>query len=221
MAERPSVPKRLFEMARANLSSLFEGGDRKLADYSDEEIAAELQRREERRLREEEERRVREREELEARRRAAARRSAEAAERERTKTSAPRTAPRSGSATSSSSARSSAATSTASSTAGRAGASSARPGARSTSNTSNKREYTPPPKPGSGLDARRLREIYATLEVQQGATYEEIKSSYRRLMRKYHPDLHLDDPKKHKAATTLTMQLTEAYRQIEVHLKKK
>ena len=217
MAERPSVPKRLFEMARANLSSLFEGGDRKLADYSDEEIAAELQRREERRLREEEERRVREREELEARRRAAARRSAEAAERERTKTSAPRTAPRSGSATSSSSARSS----TASSTAGRAGVGGARPGARSTSSSNSKREYTPPPKPGSGLDARRLREIYATLEVQQGATFEEIKSSYRRLMRKYHPDLHLDDPKKHKAATTLTMQLTEAYRQIEVHLKKK
>ena len=197
MAERPSVPKRLYEMARANLSSLFEVADRALADFSDEEIALELKRREEKKLREEDERRALEREELEAKRRAAARRSAEAEQ----KASAPR--PRTSTRTSTSGARVGTSTKNARTA------------------QSQKKEYAPPPKPGSGLDAKRLREIYATLEIPPRATFDEIKSSYRRLMRKYHPDLHLSDPKKHKAATALTMQLTLAYREIEGHLHKK
>lgn len=206
--ERPSVPKRLFETVKEGLSSLFE--DRALAEFSDDEIAAELKRREEKKAREDDERRAREREELEALRRAAARRTAEAEERAKErgagKTSPPRSSTSSSSSsTSSSSARGSSARSSA--------------GARSSSQ-SQRKEYTPPPKPGSGLDAKRLREIYATLEVKPGATFDEVKSSYRRLMRKYHPDLHINDPKKHKAATALTMQLTEAYRQLEMHLKK-
>ena len=40
-------------------------------------------------------------------------------------------------------------------------------------------------------------------------------------MRKYHPDLHGQTPQKQKAATELTMQVTQAYNELEVHLTKK
>jgi DnaJ-class molecular chaperone len=69
--------------------------------------------------------------------------------------------------------------------------------------------------PGS---ERRLRELYAQLETPYGAPFEEVKKSFRRLMRKYHPDLHVGNPVKHKTATQLTMSLTQAYNELEVHL---
>ncbi|BEG56721.1 hypothetical protein NHP21005_04090 [Helicobacter sp. NHP21005] len=34
------------------------------------------------------------------------------------------------------------------------------------------------------------KSLYSTLEVAEGASQEEIKKSYRRLARKYHPDLN-------------------------------
>ncbi len=34
------------------------------------------------------------------------------------------------------------------------------------------------------------KSLYSTLEVSEGASNEEIKKSYRRLARKYHPDLN-------------------------------
>ena len=37
-------------------------------------------------------------------------------------------------------------------------------------------------------------------------------------MRKYHPDLHAGNPQKHKTATQLTMSLTQAYNELELHL---
>ncbi len=198
MADRPSVPKQLFEKVKANLSSLFEGGDRALKEFSDDELAEELQRREAKKLREEDERRAAEREELEAKRRAAARRSAEVEKREKDKTR-----PSSGptrTTTSSTSARSS---------------------SSSRFSSSAGKQSAPPPRSPAAIAARKLQESYATLEVPMNAPFDEVKSAYRRLMRKYHPDLHLADPKKHKAATAVSMQLTDAYKLIEAHLKKK
>ena len=77
-----------------------------------------------------------------------------------------------------------------------------------------KKKAPPPPFVGD----KRLRELYAQLEVPYGASFEEVKSSFRRLMRKYHPDLHAGNPQKHKTATQLTMSLTQAYNELEVHL---
>jgi DnaJ-domain-containing protein 1 len=65
---------------------------------------------------------------------------------------------------------------------------------------------------------RRLRELYSQLEVPYGAPFDEVKRSFRRLMRKYHPDLHAGNPAKQKTATQLTMSLTQAYNELEVHL---
>ena len=37
-------------------------------------------------------------------------------------------------------------------------------------------------------------------------------------MKRYHPDLHSQDPDKRKVADELTARLTEAYRQLEAEL---
>jgi DnaJ-domain-containing protein 1 len=85
------------------------------------------------------------------------------------------------------------------------------------SSTSGQQQKRQAP-PSSTLPERRLRELYAQLEVPYGASFDEVKKSFRRLMRKYHPDLHLSNPQKHKTATQLTMSLTQAYNELEMHL---
>jgi len=77
-----------------------------------------------------------------------------------------------------------------------------------------KREARRPP-PSTPSRDKRLRDLYAQLETPYGASLDEVKKSFRRLMRKYHPDLHVKDPKKHKAATQLTMELTSAMSELE------
>jgi len=79
------------------------------------------------------------------------------------------------------------------------------------------RSSSPPPS-APPLPERKLRELYAQLEVPYGAPFDEVKKSFRRLMRKYHPDLHIGNPLKHKTATQLTMALTQAYNELELHL---
>ncbi|HXU70337.1 MAG TPA: J domain-containing protein [Polyangia bacterium] len=90
-----------------------------------------------------------------------------------------------------------------------------------------KRTTAPPPRreekrrvppPGPPIGDKRLRELYSQLEVPYGAPFEDVKKSFRRLMRKYHPDLHAGNPQKQKTATQLTMSLTQAYNELEQHL---
>ncbi len=76
-----------------------------------------------------------------------------------------------------------------------------------------------PPKPGSS--EAQLAEWYRVLDVQPGAEMSAIKSSYRQLMRKYHPDMHAGNPGKQKAATELSMRVTGAYNGLVQHLDKK
>ena len=75
-----------------------------------------------------------------------------------------------------------------------------------------------PPPSGPPIPDKRMRELYAQLEVPMGSSFEEVKKSFRRLMRKYHPDLHAGNPQKQKTATQLTMSLTQAYNELEAHL---
>ena len=78
---------------------------------------------------------------------------------------------------------------------------------------------TPPPRrTAAGDDA--LRRAYAALEIPAGSDFESVKRSYRRLMRKYHPDLNAGSVEKQKAATDLSQRLTEAYKTLEKHLRK-
>jgi hypothetical protein len=89
------------------------------------------------------------------------------------------------------------------------------PSARKANGATNGRSKL---RASSADDAKKLRQLYEQLEVPYGAPLDEIKKSFRRLMRKYHPDLHINDAKKHAAATQLTMTLTEAYRELERRL---
>jgi hypothetical protein len=59
-------------------------------------------------------------------------------------------------------------------------------------------------------EAERLR-WYRTLELEPGASHEEIRRSYRRLLKQYHPDRFAKDPEKYKVATEVTRNITVAY----------
>src|ERR1700733_4064152 len=50
-------------------------------------------------------------------------------------------------------------------------------------------------------------DYYETLSVQRGATEDEIRKAYRKLARKYHPDLNPGD----KSAEDKFKQIQEAY----------
>lgn len=76
-----------------------------------------------------------------------------------------------------------------------------------------------PPRPGS--TEAQLAEWYKVLDLQAGADLAQIKSSYRQMMRKYHPDMHAGSPQKQKAATELSMRVTTAYNGLVAHLEKK
>jgi DnaJ-domain-containing protein 1 len=55
------------------------------------------------------------------------------------------------------------------------------------------------PRPGS--TEAQLLEWYRVLDLPLGADMAQVKTSYRQMMRKYHPDMHANNPQKQKAAT--------------------
>lgn len=74
------------------------------------------------------------------------------------------------------------------------------------------------PKPGSS--AAQVADWYQTLNLTPGADLAEIKSAYRGLMRRYHPDMHAGNPQKQKAANELSLKVTAAYNGLQSHLNK-
>lgn len=58
---------------------------------------------------------------------------------------------------------------------------------------------------------------FETLGLPYGTSYEEVKKTYRRLMREYHPDKHADSPEAERLATEKTQELTAAYELISQH----
>jgi DnaJ-domain-containing protein 1 len=92
------------------------------------------------------------------------------------------------------------------------------PRASSSSSSSSRSSGAPPRRTAAGDSA--IRKAYAALETPAGSDFETVRRSYRRLMRKYHPDLHAGTPDKQRAATDLTQRLTEAYKTLEKHLRR-
>lgn len=84
--------------------------------------------------------------------------------------------------------------------------------------TSSRTSPPPPRRTAAGDEA--IRKAYAALEVPAGSDLETVKRSYRRLMRKYHPDLNAGSSEKQRAATDLSQRLTEAYKTLERHLRR-
>lgn len=66
----------------------------------------------------------------------------------------------------------------------------------------------------------REAEYYANLELKPGADFTLIKVAYKRLMKQYHPDLHIANEEKRKAAEIITTRLNEAYKYFEVKFNK-
>ena len=62
---------------------------------------------------------------------------------------------------------------------------------------------------------------YANLEISSGSDRLAVKSAWKRMMKKYHPDLHDSDPGKRKTAEELTRRLTESYRILDKELSKR
>jgi DnaJ-domain-containing protein 1 len=89
----------------------------------------------------------------------------------------------------------------------------------SSSSSSSSSSAGRPPRPGS--TEARLADWYRVLDLQVGSDLGQIKSAYRQMMRKYHPDMHAGNPQKQKAATELSMRVTTAYNGLTAHFEKK
>jgi DnaJ-domain-containing protein 1 len=92
-------------------------------------------------------------------------------------------------------------------------------GSSSSSSHSHSHSSSRPPRPGS--TEAKVADWYRILDLQVGADMAQIKTAYRQLMRKYHPDMHAGNPSKQKAATELSMRVTTAYNGLVEHLEKK
>lgn len=63
-----------------------------------------------------------------------------------------------------------------------------------------------------GVDREvQMRKWYRVLELEPGAGPDEIRSAYRKMMRKYHPDRYASSPEKYEAATEVARKITDAY----------
>lgn len=58
-------------------------------------------------------------------------------------------------------------------------------------------------------------EYYANLELPYGSSFDEIKTSYRKLLKKYHPDKFYNDEKKLQLAQEVVTKLNLAYNYFE------
>ncbi len=63
-----------------------------------------------------------------------------------------------------------------------------------------------------------LAQYYANLEIPQGSDLNTARRAWKRMMKRYHPDLHSGDPERVKLANELSAKLTEAYRALEANL---
>ena len=209
-----SIAGRIYDLARANLGALFkrDPGDGELEGFSDAELAAELELRKQRRRRKDESKTSREAAERAGRERSARQQAAAGTQRAQSKSQ-----PAGGQAkTQAGGGRAQAGGATAQSNG--AGASSSRAGAGGVgAGASNGGTAS---RCGGGSSAaedrkKRMAVLYAQLETPDGADRETLKTNFRRLMRKHHPDLNGGTPEKQRAATERTARLTGAYDELE------
>jgi preprotein translocase subunit Sec63 len=73
--------------------------------------------------------------------------------------------------------------------------------------------------PNMSTEESRRAQYYRMLELPNGAPLYNVKASYKRLMKKYHPDRYQSDEQR-ATATELVKKLNEAYAYLEKHLEK-
>ncbi len=59
------------------------------------------------------------------------------------------------------------------------------------------------------------KKYYDVLELPYGSDFQEIKKAYRKLLKKYHPDLFQGNTEKQKKAQKVTEEINEAYTYFE------
>ena len=59
------------------------------------------------------------------------------------------------------------------------------------------------------------KRYYKILELEYGVDFKEIKRAYKKLLKKYHPDLFINNPQKLETAQKLTKKINEAYTYFE------
>lgn len=72
----------------------------------------------------------------------------------------------------------------------------------------------------SNLKDPKLEKAYAALEIPYGADFQTAKTAWKKLLKKYHPDLFSNDPAKAKIAHEVTQGLNEAFQTIRLALNK-
>ena len=65
---------------------------------------------------------------------------------------------------------------------------------------------------------RELAGLYANLELPYGADLEQVRAAWKRLLRRYHPDLHGSDPERHATATEIVQGLNRAFEKLRRRL---
>lgn len=80
---------------------------------------------------------------------------------------------------------------------------------------------TPPPAPASRPAAMppHVLQWYANLEIPVGSDLPTVEAAYQRLVRRYDPSRHGDDPDRHRTALELVRSLTRAYRGLAAYLR--
>ena len=66
-----------------------------------------------------------------------------------------------------------------------------------------------------------LTRYYANLELPDGAGLDAVREARRRLLKRYHPDLHSADPEKKRTATQLAQGLNRAHDELVSRLDRK
>jgi DnaJ-domain-containing protein 1 len=81
-------------------------------------------------------------------------------------------------------------------------------------------ESIPVDESGPDFDPE-LQTCYAMLEIPYGSNLEKTRAAWRRLLKKYHPDLYSSDPEKGATAQEISQQLNAAFDKIRNALQAK
>ncbi len=71
----------------------------------------------------------------------------------------------------------------------------------------------------SSQDAK-IANYYANLEIPYDSDLETVTKAWKKLLRKYHPDMHSTDPEKVKIANEIVQVLNNAYNELQKYLAK-
>ena len=93
-----------------------------------------------------------------------------------------------------------------------------RPLARSETRWSERPHASTSDRPEPRHEPPEIQRYYANLELPLGASADEVKAAYRRLMRRYHPDRHAADPERARVANQVAQQLRTAYEGLLLYL---